>query len=91
MNASTAKIFVAGAVAGRRHDNDLLTSGGRVLACSAYGSSFKEAWEDEEYREAVIEETLRDLGYLIEPQFLFSEMVIGLKSASFRNIPFSTC
>ena len=45
LNASTAKIFVAGAVAGRRHENDLLTSGGRVLACSAYGSSFKEAWE----------------------------------------------
>ena len=44
LNASTAKIFVAGAVAGRRHENDLLTSGGRVLACSAYGSSFKEAW-----------------------------------------------
>ena len=44
LNASTAKIFVAGAVAGRRHEHDLLTSGGRVLACSAYGSSFKEAW-----------------------------------------------
>ena len=46
LNASTAKVFVAGAVAGRRHENDLLTSGGRVLACSAYGSSFKEAWSN---------------------------------------------
>jgi phosphoribosylamine--glycine ligase len=45
LNASTAKIFVAGAVAGRRPENDLLTSGGRVLACSAYGETFKEAWE----------------------------------------------
>ena len=45
LNSSTAKVFVAGAVAGRRGDGDILTSGGRVLACSAYGSSFKEAWE----------------------------------------------
>lgn len=36
--------------------------------------SFKEAWEDEEYKEAVIEEALRDLGYLIEPQYLFRNM-----------------
>ena len=44
LNASTAKVFIAGAVSGRRGDGDLLTSVGRVLACSAYGSSFKEAW-----------------------------------------------
>lgn len=46
LKASSAKIFVAGAVTGNRQGNDnLLTSGGRVLACSAYGSTFKEAWE----------------------------------------------
>ena len=45
LNASTAKVFIAGAVSGRRGDGDILTSGGRVLACSAYGSSFKEAWQ----------------------------------------------
>ncbi len=47
---SEAKIFIAGAVEGNRKfkDNkafgDLLTSGGRVLACSAFGETFKEAW-----------------------------------------------
>ncbi|MCI5665693.1 MAG: phosphoribosylamine--glycine ligase [Treponema sp.] len=45
LKASTAKVFVAGAVSGRRGNGDMLTSGGRVLACSAYGSTFKEAWE----------------------------------------------
>ena len=46
LNQSTAKIFIAGAVSGNRRGSDnLLTSGGRVLACSAYGDSFKEAWE----------------------------------------------
>lgn len=44
LKASSAKIFVAGAVAGRRNEKDLLTSGGRVLACSAYGNTFNEAW-----------------------------------------------
>ena len=47
LSASGAKVFIAGAQTGRRsveHDN-LLTSGGRVLACSAYGDTFKKAWE----------------------------------------------
>lgn len=44
LKASTAKVFVAGAVSGRRGNGDMLTSGGRVLACSAYGESFNEAW-----------------------------------------------
>lgn len=45
LDASTAKIFVAGAVSGRRGSGDMLTSGGRVLACSAYGENFEEAWK----------------------------------------------
>ena len=44
LKASDAKVFIAGAVSGRRGGADLLTSGGRVLACSAFGSTFKEAW-----------------------------------------------
>ena len=45
--------------------------------------SFQKAWEDEEYKEAVIEETLRDLGYLIEPKYLFSEMVRLVENHNF--------
>lgn len=45
LKASGAKIFIAGAVESNRHGDDhLITSGGRVLACSAYGDTFKEAW-----------------------------------------------
>lgn len=36
-----AKLFVAGAV---NKDEKLLTSGGRVLACSSYGDTFEAAW-----------------------------------------------
>lgn len=48
---SGAKLFVAGAKPDRRGDRaqteestGLITSGGRVLACSAYGKDFDEAW-----------------------------------------------
>ena len=47
------------------------------------GLSFKEAWGDEEYKDAVVEETLRDLGYIIEPQYLFSEMVKLVENSNF--------
>ena len=48
---SGAKLFIAGANPDRRGDRvqtdnamGLITSGGRVLACSAYGANFAEAW-----------------------------------------------
>ena len=47
------------------------------------GISFEEAWEDEEYKEAVVEEALRDLGYLIEPQYLFRNMVRMVENNNF--------
>ena len=43
INENGAKVFVAGAV--KNESNALVTSGGRVLACSAHGSSFDEAWK----------------------------------------------
>lgn len=43
------KIFIAGATLDRRSSNgdskQLVTSGGRVLATSAYGDTFQEAWD----------------------------------------------
>ena len=48
---SGAKLFIAGAIPDRRGDrvqagdsSGLVTNGGRVLACSAYGQNFSEAW-----------------------------------------------
>lgn len=42
-----AKVFIAGAKEGRRTNSvELLTSGGRVLACSAYGDTFEKAWKN---------------------------------------------
>lgn len=47
ISESGAKVFIAGAIADRRNDNgQLVTSGGRVLACSAFGTTFDEAWKN---------------------------------------------
>ena len=45
--------------------------------------SYEQAWEDEEYKEAVIEESLSDLGFVIEPQYLFRNMVKMVENHSF--------
>lgn len=43
INGEGAKVFVAGAV--KTADANLATSGGRVLACSAHGETFDDAWK----------------------------------------------
>ncbi|MCP8615231.1 type I restriction-modification system subunit M [Salirhabdus salicampi] len=37
--------------------------------------SYEEAWKDEEYREALSEELIQQIGYVIEPEYLFSNMI----------------
>ncbi|AQU78421.1 type I restriction-modification system subunit M [Planococcus faecalis] len=37
--------------------------------------SYEVAWKDEEYREGLIETLLEEIGFVIEPEFLFSSMV----------------
>ena len=45
IDASGAKVFIAGAITDRRAKTPaLITSGGRVLACSAHGATFDDAW-----------------------------------------------
>lgn len=46
IDAAGAKVFIAGAIKDRRASKPTqITSGGRVLACSAHGSTFDEAWK----------------------------------------------
>lgn len=47
------------------------------------GLNYEEAWNDSELKEAVIEESLRDLGFVIEPQYLFRKMVHMVENRSF--------
>ena len=45
--------------------------------------SYEDAWNDEEYKAAIVEEALRDLGYIIEPEYLFRKMVKMVENRSF--------
>ena len=45
--------------------------------------TYEEAWKDEEYRAAIVEESLRDLGFVIEPQYLFRKLVALVETRTF--------
>lgn len=45
--------------------------------------SYRDAWADEEYREALQEELLEQLGYFIEPEFLFSTLLQAIEDGKF--------
>lgn len=45
--------------------------------------SFIEAWKDNEYQEAIIEEMLIKLGYVLEPQYLFTHMIELIRKDEF--------
>ena len=45
--------------------------------------SYEEAWENEEYREGLQEELLEQLGYFIEPKFLFSTLLKSIEDGKF--------
>ncbi len=45
--------------------------------------SYSEAWEDEEYKEGLQEELVEQLGYLIEPKYLFSTLLQAIEENKF--------
>ncbi len=47
------------------------------------GITYEDAWKNEEYKEAIIEESLRDLGFVIEPQYLFRRLVELVENRTF--------
>ena len=45
--------------------------------------SYSDAWEDEEYREGLQEEFIEQLGYFIEPKYLFSTLLKAIEDGKF--------
>lgn len=45
--------------------------------------SFIEAWKDEEYKEAIVDEMLIKLGYVLEPKYLFPNMLELIRKDTF--------
>lgn len=47
------------------------------------GITFEEAWKNDEYKEALIDESLKDLGFVIEPENLFSHLMKLVETGTF--------
>ncbi|MBS9806326.1 type I restriction-modification system subunit M [Bacillus toyonensis] len=47
--------------------------------------SFAEAWKNEEYKEDLAEYLVGELGYVIEPRYLFSNLVVEIKKGAKGN------
>ncbi|APQ98549.1 type I restriction-modification system subunit M [Clostridium botulinum] len=45
--------------------------------------SYSKAWKDDEYREALQEELLAQIGYFIEPKYLFSSLMKEIETGNF--------
>ena len=45
--------------------------------------SYVEAWEDEEYREALKDMLVNDIGYFIEPKYLFNSLLKNIETGDF--------
>ena len=46
--------------------------------------SYADAWEDEEYREALQQELINLIGFVIEPQDLFSHLIQKIETQTFE-------
>lgn len=47
------------------------------------GLTYEEAWNDEEYRQAIIDDSLDRLGYVIQPKYLFSNVIKMIEAGTF--------
>ncbi|MCO4097054.1 type I restriction-modification system subunit M [Macrococcoides canis] len=45
--------------------------------------SYQDAWENEEYQEAITEELVARIGFVIEPQYLYSKMITDIVANDF--------
>ncbi|WP_046174856.1 type I restriction-modification system subunit M [Domibacillus indicus] len=52
--------------------------------------SYAEAWEDDEMKEALTEELLEQIGYVIEPQYLFSNLMKEIEKGEQGNFDTET-
>ncbi len=45
--------------------------------------SYEEAWQNEEYKKALQDELLGQIGYFVEPKYLFSSLMKDIQSGDF--------
>lgn len=81
MEANEFKNYILGLIFYRYLSEKVEDRANRLL--SEDNISYEEAFSDDEYREAIQEELLNDIGYFIEPKFLFSSLMKAIGDGSF--------
>ncbi|MEG1411221.1 MAG: type I restriction-modification system subunit M, partial [Terrisporobacter sp.] len=81
MEANEFKNYILGLIFYRYLSEKVESRVGNLL--SEDDISYSEAWEDEEYREGLQEELLEQLGYFIEPKYLFSTLLQSIEDGKF--------
>lgn len=81
MDASEFKNYILGLIFYRYLSENAETRANKLL--EEDNLSYEKAWEDEEYREALQEELVSDIGYFIEPKFLFNKLLASIETGDF--------
>lgn len=81
MDASEFKNYILGLIFYRYLSENVEKRASKLL--EEDNISYEEAFSDEEYREALEEELINDLGYFIEPKYLFSKLLKSIETGSF--------
>lgn len=81
MEASEFKNYILGLIFYRYLSEKVENKANDLL--SEDGMNYLEAWNDEEMKEALKEELLEDIGYFIEPKYLFSTLLRAIEEGKF--------
>ncbi|WP_066875277.1 type I restriction-modification system subunit M [Clostridium mediterraneense] len=81
MDASEFKNYILGLIFYRYLSENVESRAKKLL--QEDNMSYEEAWEDEEYREALQEELVSDIGYFIEPKYLFGKLLATIETNDF--------
>lgn len=81
MDASEFKNYILGLIFYRYLSENVNNRAKKLL--EEDNMSYEEAWSDEEYREALQEELVSDIGYFIEPKYLFSKLLESIETGDF--------
>ena len=81
MEASEFKNYILGLIFYRYLSENVESRANKLL--EEDNISYEKAWEDEEYREGLQEELVSDIGYFIEPKFLFNKLLATIETGDF--------
>ncbi|STA99777.1 type I restriction-modification system, M subunit [Clostridium baratii] len=81
MEASEFKNYILGLIFYRYLSENVEERAKKLL--EEDNMTYEEAWKDEEYKEALQEELVSDIGYFIEPKYLFSKLLESIETGDF--------